>query len=271
MARTTLAAVDYESSINNSLDRIAVFVPKLALFLVILVVGVIVAKVAEKVVSKLLQKVGFDKMVERGGVKQAMSGSKYDAAGIMGRIAYYFLFLGVLSLAFGVFGGNNPIAVFINRVTGFLPNLFVALLAVVIGFAIAAAVKDVVRNAIGGLSYGPMVANVAGGVIVAMGVFFALDQLQIAPLIVGGVFYAVLALAVIPPIIAFGIGGIEPARELLLNMQEKAREKSQEIRQQASAEEKPSEPKPSRVSGTATRSTASSRSVPRTTTSRRRT
>jgi hypothetical protein len=256
----TLAAIDYQKGVDDAFAKVATFVPKLALFLVILVVGVIVAKAVQKILTKVLQRAGFDQLVERGGVKKALSKSQYDAAGILAKVVYYFIFLGVLSLAFGVFGPENPISRFIDRIVAFLPNVFVAVLALVIAAGVAAAVKDILGNALGGLSYGNALANVASLFVVGIGVFFALDQLQIAPLIVGGVFYALLALAVIPPIIAFGVGGIDPARQAIVNLQSKAQEKAQEVKAEAQSgnDPYPAEPTPARR-GRATKATPSGR------------
>ncbi len=226
-------AVDVQSGLNSAVSNVLTFVPKLLLFIVILVVGIFVAAFVEKGLAKVLQRVGFDDVVERGGVKQALSKSKYDAAGILAKIVYYFIFLLVLSAAFGVFGPNNPVSQFLREIIAFLPKLFVAILALVIAAAIAAAVKDLLSNMLGGLSYGNALANAASAAIIVLGVFFALGQLGIAPLIVGGVFYALLALIVIPPIISFGVGGIQPAREMILEYRAKAKEKAQEVKAQA--------------------------------------
>jgi hypothetical protein len=263
----------FESGFKQALEQAALILPKVGYFLLILIIGLLIAKIIQKVLAKLLQRVGFDRLVERGGIKQAMSKSKYDAAGILAKIVYYFIFLGVLSLAFSVFGPNNPISQFIDRIVAFLPSLFVAVIALIIAAAIAAAVKDVLSNLLGGLGYGTMLANAASLFIIAIGVFFALDQLEIAPLIVGGVFYALLALLILPLIIAFGVGGIEPAREAIRNMQGKAQEKAQEVKQQAQRSSQQSDedsydddeaPRPRRARATATRSAA------RTTATRRR-
>ncbi len=40
--------------------------------------------------------------------------------------------------------------------------------------------------------------------------------------------YALLALLVVPPIIAFGVGGIEPARDAIRALQSKGQEKAQQ-------------------------------------------
>ena len=226
----TSARSSFQNGFDKSLEQAALILPKIGYFLLILIVGIIIAKIVQKILTKVLQKAGFDKLVERGGIKQALSKSKYDAAAILGKIVYYFIFLGVLSLAFAVFGANNPISQFIASIVAFLPKLFVAVLALVIAFAVAAAVKDLLSNMLGGLSYGAALANGVSLFIIGIGVFFALNQLGIAPLIVGGVFYALLALLVIPPIIAFGVGGIEPARDTIRTMASRGNAKAQEVK-----------------------------------------
>ena len=256
-----LAADGFEEGLDEAWAEAALILPKIGYFLLILIVGIIVAKLIQKIVTKVLQKVGFDRLVERGGVKQALSQSKYDAAAILGKIVYYFIFLGVLAMAFAVFGKDNPISEFISQIVAFLPKLFVAVLALVIAFAIAAAIKDLLSNMLGGLSYGNALANAASLFVVAIGVFFALDQLEIAPLIVGGVFYALLALIVVPLIIAFGVGGIEPARDAIRNMQSKAQEKAREVKAEAQSDGEPAPTPAVRRARTATKAPARRRTT----------
>jgi hypothetical protein len=232
----------FEAGFEKALEEAALILPKIGYFLLILIVGFLVAKLIEKIITKVLQKVGFDRLVERGGVKQAMAKSKYDAAALLAKIVYYFILLGVLSLAFSVFGPDNPISQFIDRIVAFLPHLFVAILALVIAAAIAAAVKDLISSTLGGLAYGNALANVASFFILGIGVFFALGELGVATVIVGPLFIAILALLFVPPIIAFGVGGIEPAREAIRNLQSKGQEKSQEIKREAGSGDEPEEP-----------------------------
>ena len=253
--------VDVDTSVNKAVDDIATFVPKIVLFLVILVVGIIVAKIVAKIVSKVLEKVGFDKAVERGGIKQALARSKYDASDIVGKLVYYTIFLLVLSMAFGVFGPDNPISQFMADVIRYLPKAVVAVVIIVLAAAIAAAVKELLTSMLGGLSIGSVVANAASIGILAFGGFAALNQLEIAPEIVNGLFYALLALAFVPPIIAFGVGGIDPARDAIRNAVDKGREKTQEAQaelEQQKAEQE-SGPTPARRTSTRRSTTAATR------------
>ena len=133
-----------KDSLLAGLTTVITFVPKLLAFLVILIIGLMIAKTISKAVGKILQHVGFDKAVERGGIKKALAKSEYDAATIVGKIIYYALMLFVLQLAFGVFG-PNPISELLTRIIAFIPALIVAIIIIVVAAAIAAAVKTLIR------------------------------------------------------------------------------------------------------------------------------
>ena len=180
-----ITAVEYSQGIEDAFSDIVTFIPKLIGFLVILIIGYFVAKAIAKLVDKALERVGFDDIVERGGIKKALARSEYDASGIVGKIIFYGLFLFVLQLAFGVFG-DNPISDLITGVIAYLPRVLAAIVIIVVAAAIAAAIKTVVESTIGGLSYGTLLANLASAFIIGIGVFAALNQLRIAPAIVNG-------------------------------------------------------------------------------------
>jgi hypothetical protein len=201
-------ASGFTTGLDNAWSNVATFIPKFIVFLIILVVGYIVARLIGKILTKVLQKVGFDKLVERGGVKKALEKSQYDAAGILGKVVFYAIMLFVLSTAFGVFG-SNPISDYLTAVIAYLPLVFVAILIVVIASAIAAAVKGLIQNSLGELSYGKLLANVASGLILAFGIIAALNQLHIATNVVNGILYATLAAAVGVIVVAVGGGGIK--------------------------------------------------------------
>ncbi len=206
-----IAQVDIGGSLEDMLSNVLTFLPKLVGFILILVIGWVIAKVLAKVVNSVLEKVGFDRAVERGGVKKAMAKTSFDASDILAKLVFYMVMLFALQLAFGLFP-DNPITDLIRGIIAFLPNIFVAIVILVIAAAIAAAVKEIVAATLGGLSYGSALANGASIAILAIGLFAALDQLRIAPNIVNGLFYALLALVVGSAIVAIGGGGIVPMR-----------------------------------------------------------
>jgi hypothetical protein len=198
--------------LQNGVSTVVSFVPQLALFLVILLVGWLVAKLLRKAVDAVLERVGFDRAVERGGIGRAMSGSKYDASDIAALLVYYAVLLFTLQLAFGVFG-PNAVSVLITDIIGFLPKLFIALIIVVVGSAIAGAVADLIRGAMGGLGSARIAATVAQVFIVGLAVIAALNQMGIAVTVTLPVLITVLA--TIGGIAVVGLGGglIMPMRQ----------------------------------------------------------
>jgi hypothetical protein len=229
---TLVAQVDLESGLEEAWRRTISFLPKLGGFLLILVVGYFIAKAIEKILDRVLERVGFDRLVERGGIKQALARSQYDASSILSRIVFYIAFLFVLQLAFGVFG-PNPISNLIQGIIAFLPRLFVGIVIVIITAAAATAVKTIIQAALGGLSYGNLLANVGMALIWFIGIAAALNQVRIAPEIVNGLFYAVLALVVGTGIVAVGGGGIQPMRERWQRVLNKMDQEAPRIKQEA--------------------------------------
>lgn len=191
-------------ALNDALRSVALFVPKLVAFLAILIIGYFIAKLIGRAVDKLLERVGFDRAVERGGVRKALSQSKYDASNIVGKLVYYALLLFVLQMAFGVFG-PNPVSELLTGVIAFLPKAIVAVVIIVLTAAIAAAVRELISNTLGGLSYGKALANIAAFFIIGLGVIAALNQVGIATTVTLPVLIAVLG--TISGILIVGVGG----------------------------------------------------------------
>jgi hypothetical protein len=199
-----LAAVNVGQSFQNLLNTVIHSVPKILVFLVVLIVGWIIAKALARVVGIVLRRIKFDHFVERGVVGRALKRSDSDATKLISRIVYYAILLIALQMAFGVFG-TNPISTMLNAIVAWLPKAIVGIVIIVIASAIAKVVKDLVMGAIGGLSYGPFVANVASVIIIALGAIAALNQVGIAQAITTPILDTVLITC--GAVIAIGVGG----------------------------------------------------------------
>jgi hypothetical protein len=102
------------------------------------------------------------------------------------------LLLITLQIAFGVWG-PNPISDLLTAIVAWLPKAAVAIIIVVVAAAIARAAKDFIGSALGGLSYGNVLANIASVFIWALGVIAALNQIGVATTVTTPVLIAVLA------------------------------------------------------------------------------
>ncbi|WP_229401662.1 mechanosensitive ion channel family protein [Micromonospora okii] len=221
-------------AVGDALRAVLLFLPRALGFVAILVVGWLVAKAVVKIVERVLERVGFDRAVERGGIKTALARSRYDASDIVAKLAYYGVLLVTLHLAFGVWG-PNPISDLIASVVAWLPRAFVAIVIVVVSAAIARAVKDIISSALGGLSYGRVLANLASVFILGLGVIAALNQIGVATAVTTPVLVAVLA--TVGGILVVGVGGglVRPMQSRWESWLSRAERESQAIATHARA------------------------------------
>jgi len=213
---------------------VALFVPKALAFVAILVIGYFVARALRAVTDRVLERVHFDRAVQRGGIGTALARSKYDASDIVAKLVFYAVMLFSLQLAFGIWG-PNPVSDLIGAVVAWLPRAFVAVIIIVVAAAIAAAVKDIISNALSGLSYGRLLANVASVFIIGLGVIAALNQIGVATTVTTPVLIAVLA--TIAGILIVGVGGglVRPMQGRWEAWLDRASRESQAIAAQARA------------------------------------
>jgi hypothetical protein len=204
MTHPVAAGADAGQAVADAWASVVHFVPKFLLFLVILVVGWVVARFVRKLVDRVLERIGFDRAVERGGIKSALARSRYDASSLVATLVYYGILLFTLQLAFGLWG-PNPVSDLIHGIVNWLPKAFVAIVIVVVAAAIAAAVRDVVGNALSGLSYGRLLGTIAYWFIVGVGAIAALNQIGVATSVTTPVLVAVLA--TVGGILVVGVGG----------------------------------------------------------------
>src|SRR5437879_3691363 len=122
------------TALANALSLVLTFIPKFLGFLVILLVGWIIASVVSRALTLLLRKVGFDRLSDRIGLTrlEQQMGVRMDTAGILGKLAYWFLFLIFLvsaTNALGVLAVGAPL----HRFVAYLPHRFVAFLVPFLG------------------------------------------------------------------------------------------------------------------------------------------
>lgn len=200
----SLAAINVGQTFQHLLNMVVRIVPRLIVFVIILVIGWVVAKLIERAATAILARAHFDRVAERGVVGQALRRSRYDASWLIGRLLFYAVILIALEVAFNVFG-RNPISDILRAIVAWLPRLAVAIIIIVIASAIAHAVKDIVAAALGSVAYGRLLANAAAAFIVILGVIAALNQIGVASTVTEPVLIA--GLATIGAILAIGVGG----------------------------------------------------------------
>ncbi|WP_205328421.1 hypothetical protein [Glycomyces sp. YM15] len=202
--------MDISQSFQNMWDSVIAFLPRALAFLAILLIGWIVSKFIGKMVGKLLHRVGLDRAGEKSGLRRFTG--RFELSDLLGRLVYYALLLFTLQLAFGAFG-NNPVSSLLNQLVGWLPQLFIALVIIVVAFAIANAVHGLISGMLADTNYGNTVARISQFAIIFFGVVAAFGQVGIATTVTTPILWTVLAM--IAGVVIVGVGGglVGPMRQ----------------------------------------------------------
>ena len=224
-----LADVDVSNSIQRGLNEVFAFIPELLMALVILVIGYVVAKVIGNVISRALHRGGLDRTLESGQAGTWVRRLTSSPSGLIGRLAFWAIFLGAISLAVSVLG-INALTNFVAAVYAYLPNVIAAVLIFLVAGAVAAGVAALASRFLGDTPLGKIVATAAPILVMTIATFMILDQLQIAPDIVRITYAALLGAIALGSALAFGLGGRDVAARLLEGAAEKGRENREQFR-----------------------------------------
>src|SRR5215208_44762 len=216
-------------SLSDGLGAIVGALPALIGALLILVVGFIIAKVLQGIVTRVLQSMGFQGWMESGGIKQFFDRSQTQQTplSILGKLVFWLVFFIAITMAVDTLG-ISAISDVLAQFIAYIPQIIAAILILVLATLLANFVAGIVRGATG--------SNVIGSVvqygIVVFAAFAALTQLGIAPELIAPTFLILLGAVALAAAIAFGLGGQGVAQKIVEDGYEKRDEVKQQIEQQ---------------------------------------
>lgn len=189
--------------------------PRIAAALAILVVGLLLARLIGRSLSRGLDAAGVDRFGERAGIHDSLErfGMRRSLSKLVGRIVRSGLTIVVLLAAVSLLG-LSVLDDAINQAVLYLPRILVALALLLAGIVIGTFAKGRMDRLAGQMDLPDLAGRAVELLILAVFAVTALAQLGVATsvltllvgLLLGGV---ILAFAV-----AFGLGGREVARAL---------------------------------------------------------
>lgn len=200
------------------LGEVGHFLPKLLLALAIAFGGWLAAKAARFAVVRGLRSINFHVLTERARVDAVlqMGGSTTDTTALIGALAYWFVIVAALVMAFNGLG-LTYVTELLAKVALFVPRLILAVVIVTLGAYFAqfldATVAAYGRNA--GIDEAAVLGRLARYAVLLFMILIALDQLQVAGDIIRQTFLIVLSGVVFALALAFGLGGRDWAARLL--------------------------------------------------------
>lgn len=234
------AVTDWSEAILTSLaGALAMFfaaIPKVLGFIVILVIGWLVASLIARATAGLLRVIKFNDLAARSGFTAFVRniGVQTDPAGFLALVAKWFVRLIVLVVAFDALG-LPAVSEVLRQLLLWLPNLAVGLVVLVIGGLLANAAAGLVRGATAsaGFHRPQFLANIARTAIWAFAIIVAVNQIGIAQALVNTLFMGTVALLVLALGLSFGLGGRELAATLLQKWYAQSQAKAPQMREAA--------------------------------------
>ena len=211
-----LAAVEVADSLQRGLDEFIGFLPRLIGFLIILLIGWLIARAVKAVLVKALRGVGIDRALEGGSAGPYVARVMPDThvSDVIGAIGFWFVFLGALAIAVSQLG-IGALDNFLQAIAAYLPNVVVAILIFVVAGVLATAASGLINRTLGDTATGKIAGVGAPILIMGIATFMILDQLQIAPAIVTITYAAILGSLALGAALAFGLGGRDVAGRML--------------------------------------------------------
>jgi len=226
------------SSVAAALALLLSAIPRVIGFVVILIIGWLIAAALARGVAALLRAVKFNDLAQRAGLTGFVRnmGVQTDAAGLLATIAKWFVRLIVLVTAFDALG-LPAVSQVLQQLLLWLPNLVVALVVLVIGGLAASALASLVRGATAesGLGNPELLATIARAAVWAFAIVIAVNQIGIATTLVNTLFMAVVGAVAIATGLAFGLGGRETAAQIVRGWYERGQQAAPKLAEAAEA------------------------------------
>lgn len=200
------------------LNTILAAIPNILVAVILLAVGLAIAKFVGDLISNLLRGTGINRLTANLGLSTP---AKFDLAQISGQVVS--VLIGLFFLVEALNALNLQVLNAIGAaVIAYLPNV---LFAVVI-FALAFLGGQWVSNLIADSSGSKWAGRIVQSIILAFALFMVLDQLQFASTIVNTGFMFIIGGLSLAFAIAFGLGGRDFASKQLEKLDDKVDEES---------------------------------------------
>lgn len=230
-------------SITAALTNLLSFIPALIGAIVVLVIGWLIAGMVGRLVTTLLEKIGFESAAQRTGISGFVSRTGVRdarASRVVGELIKWFIRLIFLEAAAEAVH-LTAVTQVLNSIVLFIPNLIVAVLVLMLGTLIARFVGDLVRGSASQMGFANpnLLATVTRFAIIAFALIVAVSQIGVAATIVNTLFMAVVGAVALAVGLAFGLGGRDTAARMWQQWYQRGQEMAPRLEEAAQTAAEP--------------------------------
>ena len=190
--------------------------PKIAAVAVVIVLGLILARVARAVVHRLLKLVRFESLAQRVGMTNVLKRAEVNASSseILGTLVYWtlLLFTALVSLTMLGFATSATFA----AVGAMIPNVVIACAILILGLNVSSFIAKLIQTAVvnAEIRQGRFIRNTAHYGMGALVVILAAQQLGISNAVLSTSFFLFFGATCLAMALAIGLGSREWAGRL---------------------------------------------------------
>ncbi len=163
-------------------SKIASFIPNLFGALILVVLGFLVAKLLDTLLTKLLAKLGLDRLMSGTGLTKLLAriGIKAKVSTLIGKIVYWFVLL-IFLISAAESLGLERVSATLDVLALYVPKMFAAALVLLAGILLAQLLNTTVKGAAEGvrLEYAAGLGRVVQSMVIIISVSVAIGQLEI--------------------------------------------------------------------------------------------
>lgn len=198
---------------------VVMFIPNLVVALVILIIGWAIGAAISKAISHFMKMIKFDEALRRAGFEEFVkkAGLNLNSGNFIGGLVKYFIIVVFLIASFDVLGLNQVTSFLQQIVLGYLPQLIIAVLILLVGGVVGDVLSRIVSASAksAGLSSAGLASTVAKWAVWIFAVLVALSQMGIAGAFIQTLFTGFVVAVSLALGLAFGLGGQDAAAKAI--------------------------------------------------------
>ncbi|MEQ1561575.1 MAG: hypothetical protein ABL899_02540 [Nitrospira sp.] len=215
--------------LNNSFQSlwtgVVLFIPNLIMALVILLIGWGFGVVVARGIAHFMKMIKFDEALRKAGFDELVkkSGLNLNSGNFVGGLIKYFIIVVFLIASFEVLGLTQVTAFLQQVVIGYLPQLIIAVLILLVGGVVGDVVSRIVTASArtASLSSANFLGTVSKWAVWVFSILVAFNQMGIAGPFIQTLFTGFVVAVSLALGLSFGLGGQNAAAKTIEKVQEK--------------------------------------------------
>lgn len=137
--------------VTNMMDKLLAFIPNLFAAAIILLIGLFVAKLVKEIVFKFLLSLGADNWFNRINPDSSTGEKSLSISSVLANVLYVFILIPILITALealNISSISDPITTVFNNILNIIPNIFVAIILVTVGYYIAKILGGILQKSL---------------------------------------------------------------------------------------------------------------------------